>query len=109
MQSLGVGARHDLSHSLDVASSRLDQSTQIALGLAQHVARMKTKQWGVAPGEGQEPSPKLLEGSWGIESLLWLTVLSGVDTTSRRLKNAWIAQIIPDYINGIKDLRNLTK
>ncbi len=75
MQGLGVGARYHLSHTLGVAPSRLDQTPQIALGLLQHVARTKTKQRGEAPGEGQEPSPKPLEGSWGIESLLRLTVL----------------------------------
>lgn len=75
MQRLGVGARYHLSHALGVAPSRLDQATQVALGLPQHVARAKTKQRGKTPGEGQEPSPKPLEGSWGIESLLRLTVL----------------------------------
>ena len=75
MQGLGVGARHHLGHALDVAPSGLDQTAQIALGLAQHVTRTKAKQRGEAPGEGQELSPKPLEGGWGIESLLWFTVL----------------------------------
>ena len=83
MQGLGVGPRHDLSHALDVAARRLDQSAQIVLGLAQHAARPKTEQRGIGPGERQEPSPKLLEESWGIESLLRVTGLSGVGTTSR--------------------------
>ena len=82
MQGLSVRARNYLCNALHIASSSLQQPAQITTGLGRHVASPEAEKKREFLAKRQEPRSQLLQGSWGIVSLLPVMVLSGEEALS---------------------------
>lgn len=79
MQRLRIAARSDLSHTLDVASCRLEQPAQVLTRLKAHIAGQQPEERRKFLAEGQEPYSQSSQGRrWVMAFLLPVTGLAGV-------------------------------
>jgi hypothetical protein len=77
VESLGVGVRNDLGHTLDVATRCLEQPAQVTAGLRDRIASPQAEPRRIFLNERQEPPVQSLQGRWGMAVLLPITDLAG--------------------------------